>query len=100
MTDAGDPDTSASGADQERQIHTDELVRRAPAEDSGGAQTADNATHAPLLANSDELLAQWTTGQSGFVDDPRQAVEQADSLVATVIQQLAQQFADERGALE
>ena len=36
----------------------------------------------------------------GFVDAPRQAVAQADGLVAELMQHLAKTFADERGRLE
>jgi len=46
------------------------------------------------------LLEHWNGIQAGFVDSPREAVQQADSLVAEVIQDLARGFADERGKLE
>jgi hypothetical protein len=46
------------------------------------------------------LRSRWEKIQIGFVDEPRQSVQQADELVATVIQRLAQVFADERGRLE
>jgi len=42
----------------------------------------------------------WTEVQSGFVDEPRAAVERADSLVAEVMKKLAEGFAHERDALE
>ena len=42
----------------------------------------------------------WTEIQAAFVDEPRRAVEQADSLVAEVIKRLASSFADERSKLE
>jgi hypothetical protein len=42
----------------------------------------------------------WDATQIGFVDDPRRAVQQADELVAEVMQSLAQRFADERTQLE
>jgi hypothetical protein len=42
----------------------------------------------------------WDAIQTGFVDEPRRAVEQADALVAEVMQRLAQLFADERAKLE
>jgi phosphate uptake regulator len=42
----------------------------------------------------------WTEVQTGFVDEPRSAVEQADGLVAEMMKRLAQVFADERGKLE
>jgi hypothetical protein len=37
--------------------------------------------------------ARWDTIQASFVDEPRQSVEQADSLVAEAIKQLAEVFA-------
>jgi hypothetical protein len=42
----------------------------------------------------------WTVVQSGFVDEPRAAVEHADSLVAEVMKKLAEGFAGERASLE
>jgi hypothetical protein len=42
----------------------------------------------------------WDKVQTSFVDEPRQAVEQADSLVANVVQRIAEQFAAEREQLE
>jgi hypothetical protein len=44
--------------------------------------------------------ARWDATQIGFVDDPRQAVQQADELVAQVMKSLAQSFADERRQLD
>ena len=42
----------------------------------------------------------WDAVQTGFVDEPRKAVEEADWLVAQVIKRLTEVFADERTALE
>ena len=44
--------------------------------------------------------ARWSEAQTSFVDEPRHAVEQADGLVAEMMQRLAQVFADERSKLE
>jgi hypothetical protein len=56
---------------------------------------------AAVLAESRERYGdRWKDVQTGFVDEPRQAVEQADQLVAEVIEYLAQTFLDERGRLE
>jgi hypothetical protein len=55
------------------------------------------------LFSSDEtknLRARWDAIQVGFVDEPRQAVEQADHLVAGTMKRLAEIFAQERGNLE
>jgi hypothetical protein len=66
-----------------------------------GAATAGTAV-GPLLAPdaAESFRAQWTDVQNGFVDSPRKAVEQADGLVAELMQHLARTFADERGRLE
>jgi len=42
----------------------------------------------------------WTEVQTGFVDEPRTAVEQADTMVAEMMQRLAQVFSEERAKLE
>lgn len=47
-----------------------------------------------------DFRTRWTEIQTGFVDEPRRAVEQADALVAEVIKRLANSFADERSKLE
>ena len=44
--------------------------------------------------------SRWETIQTGFVDEPRRTVEQADELVAEVMRRLAESFADERERLE
>ncbi|HEX9270976.1 MAG TPA: hypothetical protein VGA01_02045 [Candidatus Binatia bacterium] len=43
---------------------------------------------------------QWHEIQTGFVDEPRRAVEHADELVAQLMQQLAKSFSDQRNSLE
>jgi hypothetical protein len=42
----------------------------------------------------------WDGIQTGFVDEPRKAVEEADALVAQVIKRLTEVFANERLTLE
>jgi hypothetical protein len=54
----------------------------------------------PLLASNAEFISRWTAIQTTFVDDPRKAVEQADTLVAEVMRELARVFAEERRRLE
>jgi hypothetical protein len=60
------------------------------------------ASAGPLLASDDAeaFRARWTDVQFGFVNSPRQAVEQGDGLVAELMQHLARTFADERSRLE
>jgi hypothetical protein len=73
---------------------------------SSAAQTParhdDSPVVAPLFAE-DELRnfrTRWDQVQTSFVDEPRRAVEQADTLVATVVKRIAEQFAEERAKLE
>jgi hypothetical protein len=57
---------------------------------------------APLVADHEasDLRHRWETIQIGFVDEPRRAVEDADSLVAQAMKRVAEVFADERARLE
>jgi hypothetical protein len=66
----------------------------------GGAGT--DAKPEPLLSKTDteSLRSRWMDIQGQFVDEPRRAVQDADSLVADLMQRLAQMFADERNRLE
>jgi len=49
---------------------------------------------------SSGFRTRWEAVQTGFVDEPRKAVEEADALVAQVIKRLSEVFADERTNLE
>jgi hypothetical protein len=57
-------------------------------------------THLLVAEREEGYRARWDTIQTSFVDEPRHAVESADSLVAEVMQELAKTFADERQKLE
>src|SRR6202022_2157500 len=73
---------------------------------AGERKPADRAEsdlqRTPLFASNeaDQLHRNWSDIQAGFVDEPRRAVEQADGLVADVMQRLATAFANERRTLE
>lgn len=62
----------------------------------------DEEDVSPLFAQEegDGYLTRWDAIQTGFVDEPRRAVEEADALVADVMKRLAEGFARERGKLE
>ena len=45
-------------------------------------------------------MRRWEDIQTRFVDDPRGAAEEADTLVATTMQRVADEFAQERERLE
>ena len=93
-------------------LSTDDLARReAPPPDAGVLEddavvTDDSDPVDPpepqLLdtADSGELRERWSGIQTGFVDEPRRAVEEADALVADLMRRLAESFSRERQALE
>ncbi len=56
----------------------------------------------PLLEDDElqSILVRWKDIQAEFVDEPRKAVQDADSLVADLMQRLARMFASERDQLE
>ena len=62
----------------------------------------DTGASEPLLPfeSSVDFQRRWEGVQTRFVDEPRGAVEDADGLVAELMQQLAEGFAQERELLE
>jgi len=49
---------------------------------------------------SEHLRSRWNEIQGKFVDEPRSAVQQADTLVSEVIEKITQMFANEHSSLE
>jgi hypothetical protein len=60
------------------------------------------ANDEPLLPDdqSGKYRSRWQEIQASFVDEPRSSVEQADALVADLMQRLAASFSSERERLE
>ena len=55
----------------------------------------------PLLGqDADRLRERWQAIQAAFVDEPQQAVEQADALVTDVIKRLTRTFEETKDSLE
>lgn len=73
-----------------------------PGVDAEARSESEQDPAGPLLATSStgEFQRRWEEVQTRFVDEPRRAVQDADGLVATVMQQLAEGFAQERERLE
>ena len=90
------PASVLSDTDTE-QITSDAVARET-------TQTTRPATEGmtQLFPNNElqEFRSRWDDIQTAFVDEPRRAVEQADSLVASAMKRLAEVFADERDGLE
>jgi hypothetical protein len=85
------PETAAEPRDEVTPEVTPEAAAEPRADDDG-----------PLLPESQgaELQTRWEAIHVRFVDDPRNAVEEADALVASTMQQLADGFASAREDLE
>jgi len=68
---------------------------------AAGAQSAATRP-APLFAGQevDEFRGRWSAIQIAFVDNPQEAVRDADHLVADTMKRLADTFARERSQLE
>jgi hypothetical protein len=112
VADAAATDTAATGAPATHVPATSVPARDVQAADGQGAEApvagaprndAEAARpHAQLLADQElaDIMAQWKEVQAQFVDEPRQAVADADALVAELMQRLAETFASERRELE
>jgi hypothetical protein len=87
---------SASGTEDSRaDTPADDRPDRPRADDTG--------EEAPALIDEEKITGfrdRWQNVQTGFVDDPKQAVRQADELVAAVISALATTFAEHKSELE
>ncbi|MEU1402850.1 hypothetical protein ABZ471_10880 [Streptomyces sp. NPDC005728] len=93
--DEADDDRSAAGSD----------TRAAPTGAAAGTPDASDTSddEAPQLLTEDEdqdFRDRWQKIQNKFVDDPREAVHDADALVAEVMQNLATTFAQHKKDLE
>jgi hypothetical protein len=102
----GDEDLSTATATGEEQLTTRDLASqsqpRAARDEERPRSEVDRTTAEPLLPAevTGSLQRQWEEVQTRFVDEPRGAVQEADKLVASVMQQLAEGFAQERERLE
>jgi hypothetical protein len=104
----------AGRTDVQKQPERPQLVRKEPARQGtheigtreewadAGERGAGAAASAPLFAEREitDFRSRWSTIQTAFVDEPRQAVQDADKLVASVMKRLAEGFANERSGLE
>jgi hypothetical protein len=96
--DDGRHEVTATGTDPD--LASSAAPAAQAAADAGTPDTATKAGHLLAADDAEAFRARWTDVQHGFVDAPRQAVAQADGLVAELMQHLAKTFADERGRLE
>jgi len=84
----------------------DDSTTTTPAESGGDVESPAEAggdVETPELIAEEKVTGfrdRWQNVQTGFVDDPKQAVRQADELVAAVISALATTFAEHKSELE
>ncbi len=91
------PARSREARDDERSTTTSSDPAPARARADSSEETLE-----PLFASglAESFRERWISIQSGFVDDPKQAVRRGDELVAEVMSNLAQGFATERQRME
>lgn len=79
----------------------DREVTRRPVADSPSAASAD-AGRVALFDDAalQEFRGRWTEVQTGFVDEPRRAVQQADALVSDVLARVSDSFTRQHDELE
>ena len=77
-------------------------VRGVPDAADGDIVAAGPGPRASLLEDGElqSITTRWKDIQAEFVDEPEQAVQEADALVAELMQRLAAMFATERAELE
>ncbi len=95
-------DFIAGGESPEKRQQREAEERGRETRASGGRGAAMEPEAGPLLPSdfSGELRTRWDQIQTGFVDEPRAAVKQADELVALAMKRLAENFSEERTKLE
>ena len=97
--------TDVSGTETtppEQRLEPQSLAPAPTADQPARPAQTNEESRTPLFAAdaAESFRSRWQDIQTSFVDEPTRAVEQADSLVAEVMQQLAKTFADERSHLE
>lgn len=101
---ASGPDTAAAENQRAQRQHDappplPSASRQAARETAG---TLDESRPAALFHDEEAngFRSRWEAVQTGFVDEPRAAVEQADALVGQVVARLSEVFGEERTRLE
>ncbi|RSD15496.1 hypothetical protein [Amycolatopsis eburnea] len=90
------------GTGQDHGLSTADLA--SAGSDTGTASKGSGGdVETPPLIDEEKVTGfrdRWQNVQTGFVDDPKQAVREADELVAAVISALATTFAEHKSELE
>ena len=94
-------DDNAAGLVAEPAV-SGQAVPGAPDAGDRGSVPAGRGSRASLLEDGElrGITMRWKDIQAEFVDEPQKAVQEADALVAELMQRLAVMFATERAELE
>lgn len=103
-----EPQSTTANISQPRSLQVDRQTGATPAAGAAAAAASrarykeNEANSGPLFSTreTEHLRTEWDEVQSDFVDEPKQAVEKADQLVASTMKRLAEIFAEERRKLE
>ena len=96
----GDNDAARGEPGRRRNARDDDPLRHRRLRASAARRPTDDSPELLPREQNAEFQTRWEKIQTGFVDEPRQTVEQADELVAEVMKRLAEGFATERERLE
>jgi hypothetical protein len=98
---AGEPTSGAVDGQQQTPRHASVAADPAAAAVQASARGVQDGP-APLLDGTqlEATMRRWKDIQAAFVDEPQRAVQDADALVADLMQGLAQVFSAERRHLE
>jgi hypothetical protein len=90
------------GDGQDREGETAALESPSGVTAQAEGESSPGEEQAPLFTGqeAERFRERWATVQAGFVDQPRQMVEQADDLVSDLMQQLTAGFSQRRSKLE
>ena len=98
-------ESDRTDADQveSNRVASDRVTVDEPARPDDNAEPHDTDTAAEMLFDEAEAVRfreRWREVQGQFVDDPRRAVQDADVLVAELMQELASAFSERKRLLE
>lgn len=103
FSEAGEPQPIMTNPPDNLTVVTDPLPERKNVRPAAVAATPERQEEKAALftpSEANELRARWESVQVGFVDEPRQTVEEADELVSLTTKRVAEMFAEQRKKLE
>ena len=92
---------SAAAEPSSATVRTDPpAAQTEPSGTETGMSTDQSRTNSLFADDTSGLRSRWDDVQAAFVDDPKECVQKADTLVAEVVEQLTNGFSEARSRLE